>query len=107
MSIGLTLANLEDILSTSHETGKVTRTVGDTVFYVTLHNGSVLGLQPERLLVRSPRGISRYTGQSFRKLGLISGADVEVYGAADPETPDVVVVDVERRSSLLRRIFSD
>lgn len=107
MSFSMSLANLENILSASHETGKVTRTVGDSVFYVKLHNGSVLGLQPERLLVRSPSGISRYTGQSFRKLGLISGANVEVYGAADPETPDVVVVDVERRPSLLRRIFSD
>lgn len=107
MSVGLSLANLENILSASHETGTVTRTVGDSVFYVQLHNGSTLGLQPERLLVKTARGISRYTGQPFRQLGLISGANVEVYGAKDPGTPDVVVVDIESRPNLLRRIFSD
>lgn len=107
MSIVLSLANLEDILNASHERGTVTRTVGDSVFYVKLLNGSVLGLQPERLLVKSSEGLSRYKGQSFRQLGLISGADVEVYGAEDPQTPDVVVVDIDSRPNLLRRIFSD
>lgn len=107
MTSGLSAKSLANILSTSHETGKITRTVGDSVFYVKLLNGAVLGLQPERLLVKSANGLSRYTGQSFRQLGLISGADVEVYGTADPETPDVVVLDVGQRASLLKRIFAD
>ncbi|MEB1941275.1 MULTISPECIES: hypothetical protein [Xanthomonas] len=107
MSPGLSLANLERILSASHEPGRVTRTVGDSVFYIKLRNGAVFGLPPDALLVKSPKGISRYAGEPFRKLGLINGADVEVYGTKDSANPRVVLLDTESRTSLFKRIFPD
>lgn len=98
--------DIDKILQGSFETGHVDRTVGDSILYVTLPNGSLLGMRPERLLVKSHGSVARYRGESFRKLGLVDGAEVDVYGQDDPDTPDCVVIDVDHKRTLWRKLLS-
>ena len=90
------------ILDSGHIDGRIDRTVGDSLFYVSLKDGTSRGFHPQDVLVKSPTGLKHFRGQSFRELGLINGAKVRVFGLDDPNTPDCVVVDEERGSGLWR-----
>lgn len=85
----------------------VDRTVGDSVFYVSLKDGTSLGFQPKDVMVRSRNRVRRYAGQTFRELGLINGAKVQVVGLNNPDKPDLVVVDIDQKPRFFRWLRSD
>lgn len=101
-----TALNISHILDSGHIDGRVDRTVGDSLFYVSLKDGTSLGFQPQDVLVKSSTGVKRFRGQSFRELGLINGARVKVFGVNDPDTPDCVVVEEERTPGIMRWLRS-
>lgn len=95
--------DLDQMLAAPPVLGRVDRTVGDCVFYVRLLDGEMLGLQPERLLVRRGKEVRRYRGESFSELGLANGLEVEVYSVGGQGNNAYVLIDP--RPSLFYQIF--
>jgi hypothetical protein len=97
--------DIASILNAPSAPGIVDRVVGDSLFYVSLESGASIGFRPSDLLIKSHGTVNCYRGQYFRELGVKNGAIVEVFGLDNPLVPARVVVNLDKRSSLLSRLL--